>query len=239
MIKFIYLLYITFCLYNILLFITNIILLKKMLTSDNFSLQETFNDNDINDLKNKISYNDKTIKEFEKHLCSLLSIVKETDVNYSLQIQRGLEKIKYLVEDNITSKRLLFKEYKKGEELEKEFKKINKEIEENKNILKNNEKGKIIIEKHNLLSNINTLSNEIDKFSEMNNQYIKIIKMNDNNKSYNKLANQIDKIKKENESLLNIINSVELNKVFEMENKSNNIFSCMGNSQDNRYSYNL
>ena len=73
----------------------------------------------------------------------------------------------------------------------------------------------------------------------MNNQYIKIIKMNDNNKSYNKLANQIDKIKKENESLLNIINSVELNKVFEMENKSNNIFSCMGNSQDNRYSYNL
>ncbi len=73
----------------------------------------------------------------------------------------------------------------------------------------------------------------------MKNQYIKTIKMKDNNKSYNKLANQIDKIKKENESLLNIINSVELNKSFEIENKNNTIFSCMGNSQDNRYSYNL
>jgi hypothetical protein len=73
----------------------------------------------------------------------------------------------------------------------------------------------------------------------MNNQYIKIIKMKDNNKNYNKLRNQIIQIKKENESLLKIINSVELNKVFEMENKNNNIFSCMGNTQDNRYSYNL
>ena len=212
---------------------------KKMLTSDNFSLQESFNDNDINDLKNKISYNEKAIKEFESHLRSLLTIAKESELDYAFQVQKGLEKIKYLVEDNVTSKRLLFKEYKKGKELEKENKKIDKEIEENNNILKNNEKGKIIIEKHNLLSNINTLSNEIDKFSEMNNQYIKIIKMKDNNKNYNKLKNQIIQIKKENESLLKIINSVELNKVFEMENKNNNIFSCMGNTQDNRYSYNL
>ena len=212
---------------------------KKMLTSDNFSLQESFNDNDINDLKNKISYNEKAIKEFESHLRSLLTIAKESELDYAFQVQKGLEKIKYLVEDNVTSKRLLLKEYKKGEELEKEINKLNKEIEENNNVLKNNEKGKAIIEKHQLLSNINTLSNEIDKLSEINNQNIKIIKMNDNNKSYNKLANQIDKIKKENESLLNIINSVELNKVFEMENKNNNIFSCMGNTQDNRYSYNL
>jgi hypothetical protein len=212
---------------------------KKMLTSDNFSLQESFNDNDINDLKNKISYNEKEIKEFESHFRSLLTIAKESELDYAFQVQKGLEKIKYLVEDNVTSKRLLLKEYKKGEELEKEINKLNKEIEENNNVLKNNEKGKAIIEKHQLLSNINTLSNEIDKFSEMNNQYIKIIKMKDNNKNYNKLRNQIIQIKKENESLLKIINSVELNKVFEMENKNNNIFSCMGNTQDNRYSYNL
>ena len=210
-----------------------------MLTSDNFSFQETFNDNDINVLRTKISYNDKTIKEFEIHLSSLLSIVKETDLNYSLQIQKGLEKIKYLVEDNVTSKRLLLKEYKKGEELEKEINKLNKEIEENNNVLKNNEKGKAIIEKHQLLSNINTLSNEIDKLSEINNQNIKIIKMKDNPKNYNKLMEEIDKIKQENDSLMNVINYVELNKVFNFEDKSSNFFSCMGNGQDNKYSYNL
>ena len=88
-----------------------------MLTSDNFSLQESFNDSDITDLKNKISNNEKTIKEFESHLRSLLTIAKETELDYSFQIQKGLEKIKYLVEDNVTSKRLLLKEYKKGEEL--------------------------------------------------------------------------------------------------------------------------
>ena len=210
-----------------------------MLTSDNFSLQESFNDSDITDLKNKISNNEKTIKEFESHLRSLLTIAKETELDYSFQIQKGLEKIKYLVEDNVTSKRLLLKEYKKGEELEKEIEKLNREIEENNIVLKNNEKGKAIIEKHQLLSNINTLSNEIDKFSEMNNQSIKIIKMKDNPKCYSKLMEEIDKIKNENDSLLNIINYVELNKVFNFEEKSSNFFSCMGNGQDNKYSYNL
>ena len=92
-----------------------------MLTSDNFSLQESFNDSDITDLKNKISNNEKTIKEFESHLRSLLTIAKETELDYSFQIQKGLEKIKYLVEDNVTSKRLLLKEYKKGEELEEKL----------------------------------------------------------------------------------------------------------------------
>jgi hypothetical protein len=212
---------------------------KKMLTSDNFSLQESFNDNDINDLKNKISYNEKTIKEFESHLRSLLTIAKESELDYAFQVQKGLEKIKYLVEDNVTSKRLLLKEYKKGEELEKEINKLNKEIEENNNVLKNNEKGKAIIEKHQLLSNINTLSNEIDKLSEINNQNIKIIKMKDNPKNYNKLMEEIDKIKQENDSLMNVINYVELNKVFNFEEKSNNFFSCMGNGEDIKYSYNL
>ena len=210
-----------------------------MLTSDNFSLQESFNDNDINDLKNKISYNEKAIKEFESHLRSLLTIAKESELDYAFQVQKGLEKIKYLVEDNVTSKRLLLKEYKKGEELEKEINKLNKEIEENNNVLKNNEKGKAIIEKHQLLSNINTLSNEIDKLSEINNQNIKIIKMKDNPKNYNKLMEEIDKIKQENDSLMNVINYVELNKVFNFEDKSSNFFSCMGNGQENKYSYNL
>ena len=209
---------------------------KKMLTSDNFSLQESFNDNDINDLKNKISYNEKAIKEFESHLRSLLTIAKESELDYAFQVQKGLEKIKYLVEDNVTSKRLLLKEYKKGEELEKEINKLNKEIEENNNVLKNNEKGKAIIEKHQLLSNINTLSNEIDKLSEINNQNIKIIKMKDNPKNYNKLMEEIDKIKQENDSLMNVINYVELNKVFNFEEKSSNFFSCMGNGQENKYS---
>ena len=94
-----------------------------------------------------------------------------------------------------------------------------------------------MLEKQNLLTKIDTLSNEIDKYSEENNNLINIIKMNEN--TFNKLNSDIEKLKQENEILLNILNYVELNKVFDYENKNNNIFSCMGNNQENKYSMNF
>jgi DNA repair exonuclease SbcCD ATPase subunit len=209
-----------------------------MFTDENFNFSnKNYNSNEIAEIKKKIVKNDKSIKEFEGHLRSLLSITNESELEYSYQVQKGLEKLKYLIEDNITSKRLLMKEYKRGEELENEIKSLKQNFEKNKNILNKSEKGKLLLEKQNLLSNIDTLSNEIDKYSEENNNLINIIKMNEN--TFNKLNQDIEKLKQENEILLNILNYVELNKVFAYENKNNNIFSCMGNNQENKYSMNF
>jgi DNA repair exonuclease SbcCD ATPase subunit len=209
-----------------------------MFTDENFNFSnKNYNSNEIAEIKKKIVKNDKSIKEFEGHLRSLLSITNESELEYSYQVQKGLEKLKYLIEDNITSKRLLMKEYKRGEELENEIKNLKQNFEKNKNILNKSEKGKLLLEKQNLLSNIDTLSNEIDKYSEENNNLINIIKMNEN--TFNKLNQDIEKLKQENEILLNILNYVELNKVFAYENKNNNIFSCMGNNQENKYSMNF
>ena len=209
-----------------------------MFTDENFNFSnKNYNSNEIAEIKKKIVKNDKSIKEFEGHLRSLLSITNESELEYSNQVQKGLEKLKYLIEDNITSKRLLMKEYKRGEELENEIKSLKQNFEKNKNILNKSEKGKLLLEKQNLLTKIDTLSNEIDKYSEENNNLINIIKMNEN--TFNKLNSDIEKLKQENEILLNILNYVELNKVFDYENKNNNIFSCMGNNQENKYSMNF
>lgn len=209
-----------------------------MFTDENFNFSnKNYNSNEIAEIKKKIVKNDKSIKEFEGHLRSLLSITNESELEYSYQVQKGLEKLKYLIEDNITSKRLLMKEYKRGEELENEIKNLKQNFEKNKNILNKSEKGKLLLEKQNLLTKIDTLSNEIDKYSEENNNLINIIKMNEN--TFNKLNSDIEKLKQENEILLNILNYVELNKVFDYENKNNNIFSCMGNNQENKYSMNF
>ena len=209
-----------------------------MFTNENYNLtNKNYNSNEISEIKKKILKNEKSIKEFEGHLRSLLSITNESELEYSFQVQKGLEKLKYLIEDNITSKRLLMKEYKRGEELENEIKNLKQNFEENKNFLNKSEKGKLLLEKQNLLTNIDTLSNEIDKYSEENNHLINIIKMNEN--TFQKLNEDIEKLKKENDILFNILNYVELNKVFNFEDKSSNFFSCMGNGQDNKYSYNL
>jgi len=209
-----------------------------MFTNDNYNLtNKNYNSNEISEIKKKILKNEKSIKEFEGHLRSLLSITNESELEYSFQVQKGLEKLKYLIEDNITSKSLLMKEYKRGEELENEIKNLKQNFEEKKNFLKKSEKGKLLLEKQNLLTNIDTLSNEIDKYSEENNHLINVIKMNEN--TFQKLNEDIEKLKKENDILFNILNYVELNKVFDYENKNNNIFSCMGNNQENKYSMNF
>ena len=84
------------------------------------------------------------IQEFEGHLRSLLNIANESELEYAIQVQKGLEKIKYLIEDNITSKHMLLKEMKKGEDLENEIQRITEEMEKNKTALEKDVKGKEI-----------------------------------------------------------------------------------------------
>ena len=209
---------------------------------DESSLRESSNTENIIDLKRKIKLNENSIKDFEGHLRSLLNILNESDIDYAYQIQGGLEKIKYLVEDSITSKQILLREMKKQEELEKEIEKVTKEIEGQKKDLLRDKKGKALLEKNQLLSKINVLSSEVDKYSEINNNYINIIKAKEKSSNFAKILDKMHTIKQENQKLSKIIGNIELNKNFSFDQEGGshkgNFFSCMGNGRDN-YSLNL
>ena len=186
-------------------------------------------------LQKKYEDNKRSIKEFEGYLRNLLSIANESQFEYYPQIKSGLEKIKFLVEDNVKCKDLLLKEYEKASALEREEDNLNKDIEHNKEILSKSEKGREVIEKYQLISNISTLSEEIDKYSEINNDEINVIELSKNTNSINKLNKEIDQLKSENELLKNLINTIEDNKVFDKVEENKGMFSCMNSVKDKFY----
>ena len=143
-------------------------------------------------LQKKFEENKKSIKELEDDLRNLLGIAKESQFEYYSQIKSGLEKIKFLVEDNVECRDLLLKEYEKTKQLQQEEENLDKDIQHNKEILCKNEKGKAIIEKYQLISNISTLSEEIDKYSEINNDEINVIELGQNEHGINKLKKEIE-----------------------------------------------
>jgi hypothetical protein len=203
--------------------------------SINHNINETSNDS-FSNLQKKFEENKRSIKEFECYLRSLLSIAKESQFEYYPQIKSGLEKIKYLVEDNVKCKDLLLKEYEKKTSLEQEEENLNKDIEHNKQILCRNDKGKEVIEKYQLISNISTLSEEIDKYSEINNDEINVLELSKNANGIKRLKNEIEQLRNENELLKNLNNTIEENKVFDKVDEENKgIFSCMNSVKDKYY----
>ena len=182
--------------------------------------------------KKKFEDNKKSIKELEDDLRNLLSIAKESQFEYYSQIKSGLEKIKFLVEDNVECKDLLLKEYEKTKQLQQEEENLDKDIQHNKEILCKSEKGKTIIEKYQLISNISTLSEEIDKYSEINNDEINVIELGKNEKGVNKLKKEIEFLKNENDILKNLNNIIPENKVFDKKEENKGIFSCMNKTND-------
>ena len=183
-------------------------------------------------LQKKFEDNKKSIKELEDDLRNLLSIAKESQFEYYSQIKSGLEKIKFLVEDNVECKDLLLKEYEKTKQLQQEEENLDKDIQHNKEILCKTEKGKSIIEKYQLISNISTLSEEIDKYSEINNDFINVIELGKTDHGINKLNKEIEALKNENEILKNLINETMDNKIFDKNEEQKGIFSCMNKVND-------
>ena len=183
-------------------------------------------------LQKKYEDNKKSIKELEDDLRNLLSIAKESQFEYYSQIKSGLEKIKFLVEDNVECKDLLLKEYEKTKQLQQEEENLDKDIQHNKEILCKTEKGKSIIEKYQLISNISTLSEEIDKYSEINNDFINVIELGKTDHGINKLNKEIEALKNENEILKNLNNETMENKIFDKNEEQKGIFSCMNKVND-------
>ena len=183
-------------------------------------------------LNKKYQDNKKSIKELEDDLRNLLGIAKESKFEYYSQIKSGLEKIKFLVEDNVESKDLLLKEYEKTKQLQQEEENLDKDYQHNKEILCKSEKGRAIIEKYQLISNLSTLSDEIDKYSEINNDEINVIELGKNEKGVNKLKKEIEFLKNENDILKNLNNIIPENKVFDKKEENKGIFSCMNKTND-------
>ena len=183
-------------------------------------------------LQKKFEDNKKSIKELEDDLRNLLGIAKESQFEYYSQIKSGLEKIKFLVEDNVECKDLLLKEYEKTKQLQQEEENLDKDIQHNKEILCKNEKGKSIIEKYQLISNISTLSEEIDKYSEINNDLINVIELGKSEQGINKLNKEIETLKNENEILKDLNNETMENKIFDKCEEQKGIFSCMNRTND-------
>ena len=201
----------------------------------NLNINENITDS-YSTLLKKYEDNKRSIKEFEGYLRNLLSIANESQFEYYSQIKSGLEKIKYLIEDNVKCKDLLLKEYEKTKALQEEEENLNKDIEHNKEILNKSQKGREVIEKYQLISNISTLSEEIDKYSEINNDEINVIELSKNSNSVNKLMKEIEQLKSENELLKNLNNTTEDNKVFDKIDEDNKgIFSCMNSVKDKFY----
>ena len=183
-------------------------------------------------LKKKFEENKKSIKELEDDLRNLLGIAKESQFEYYSQIKSGLEKIKFLVEDNVECKDLLLKEYERSKQLQQEEENLEKDIQHNKEILCKTEKGKAIIEKYQLISNISTLSEEIDKYSDINNDEINIIELGKSQNGINKLKKEIEALQNENEILKNLNNETMDNKIFDKVEENKGIFSCMNKTND-------
>ena len=163
---------------------------------------------------------------------NLLGIAKDSQFEYYSQIKSGLEKIKFLVEDNVEFKDLLIKEYERTKQLKQEEENLEKDIQHNKEILCKSEKGKAIIEKYQLISNISTLSEEIDKYSDINNDEITVIELSKNDRGINKLKKEIEALKNENELLKNLNNEMVENKIFDKLEEQKGIFSCMNKTND-------
>ncbi|MCQ2815654.1 MAG: hypothetical protein MJ252_00160, partial [archaeon] len=155
--------------------------------------------NDLDELREKYKKNNDTILEYENHLRLLLSILSETQMDYASQIQKGLEKVKFLSEENIMEKRNLFLQIMKNEEIKNKINTEKAEIEKKKEEISNTPEGKLLIEKMQVLNDINTLSNEIDNYTTKNNNYVNIIKIKNDPNANQRVLEEIEALKKENE----------------------------------------
>jgi hypothetical protein len=170
-------------------------------------------DDELNLLKIRLMSQTNLMKEYENWINILLSIVGDNptfddDVHYDMgtPIQKGLEKIEKLQEENLKIKEKLINESKKNENyinIIEEKKKDIQFLNNYKNEIENNIKRDNKI----LKNNIQIFANEIDDLIESNKQFQNII---NNNRKLKENENLINKYKKLKETNLNIKKLIEV-----------------------------
>lgn len=179
-------------------------------------------DDEVSLLKLKILIQTNILKEYEAWTHLLLSIVGEKSTNEEIHcdlgtpIQKGLEKIEKLQNDNFKVKQQIIHQINKNTLLMQQLEQI-----KNENKILTNEKYNMNIdvvqkEKKILLKNIQSFANELDEQSEKNKKYHIIISKNNGEdyKSYTNVLRDINNLKEENSIL---------KKIIEIQNHKNNI----------------
>jgi len=199
----------------------NIISSEDYNSNDNNNITNNNNflkDDEIDLLKIRLISQNNLLKEYENWINILLSIVGDNptfddDIHYDLgtPIQKGLEKIEKLQEENIKIKEKLIDETKKNENYIEiiEQKKKNNEFLNNCN----NENENNIKRDNNILkNNIQIFANEIDELIESNKNCQYLINNNNKLKENENLLNELNKLKE---------NNLKFKKLIEINNRKN------------------
>ena len=175
-------------------------------------------DDEVNLLKIRLISQNNLLKEYENWINILLSIVGdnptfEDDIHYDLgtPIQKGLEKIEKLQEENMKIKEKLIDETKKNEN----YIEIIEQKKKNNEFLNkfNNENENIIKRDNNILkNNIQIFANEIDELIESNKNCQYLINNNIKLKENENLINEFNKLKE---------NNLKFKKLIEINNRKN------------------
>ena len=175
-------------------------------------------DDELDLLKIRLISQNNLLKEYENWINILLSIVGdnptfEDDIHYDLgtPIQKGLEKIEKLQEENIKIKEKIIDETKKNENY---IEIIEQKKKNNEFLIKcNNENENNIKRDNNILkNNIQILANEIDELIESNKNCQFLINNNNKLKENENLLNEFNKLKE---------NNLKFKKLIEINNRKN------------------
>ena len=190
---------------------------------------------DINILQQKVLSQKGIMEEYRNWLKMLLNILNNNeDFSYHAPIKKGIDKIEHLFKFNMTIKRAYYKENTRFEEISKKVSQLNDQFMNIKETIKNNPSGRLLIEKINLLDSLESISKEIDFYTESNQTY-KVIYDTINKKE---LISQLkDRIKELKQSNLILKNSIVNNEKFVDEkvtkgNFGSNILSCFTVNND-------
>jgi hypothetical protein len=121
-------------------------------------------------LKTKLIYQTNTIKEYDSWVGLIINIINsKVDPNnhydYGTSIQKGLEKIEHLENENFELKRKYLREVNKNRDKQNIIKDIQSQMDLINQDFKEGNKDELLKEKNQLLESINTITEEVFYFS--------------------------------------------------------------------------
>ncbi len=121
-------------------------------------------------MKTKLIYQTNTIKEYDSWVGLIINIINsKVDPNnhydYGTSIQKGLEKIEHLENENFELKRKYLREVNKNRDKQNIIKDIQSQMDLINQDFKEGNKDELLKEKNQLLESINTITEEVFYFS--------------------------------------------------------------------------
>lgn len=213
-------------------------------------LSEKFDDNeseleDFNSIYKKIQTQTGLMSEYKQWLQVLLNVLNNNNdfeyykliknVSLNVNFYKDINKIEDINKNHIFVKKIYLQDKLKLDSLTNKIENIKNEINLIKENNMNSEYVKMIIKKTDLIENIESISKDIDFYSEKTDEFKKISNIKNKKECIKLIEERISFLKEENSNLKSKItkNSIE-NKINPLYNtkKNINIFSCFTNAND-------